>query len=137
MKLISQQISKLVALVLVIWLSGAACVFCCETLPAAEPESCSMGDHSCCKKKAAEGNEVSASFFRQESQATCCRYSIPTAEPAQKIAYSTAPALVPVDDQISPAKFVFTSTEIKQPKTFRPLALNRGSTYLKNCVFRI
>lgn len=96
-----------------------------------------MSGHSCCKKKAADGNAFEAALFAEGKAVTCCNRSIPKAEPAQKVVPDINQALVPVTPEITKSEFLPPGLEVKTPNTYRPLALNRGSTYLRNCVFRI
>lgn len=134
----ANRVNKFLASILILWLTGLTCVFCCEPFRASqEEESCPMSGHSCCKKKAADSNAFETALFSGEKAVSCCNRSIPKSEPAQQVVPDIQQALVPFTIESDKAEFSFAGFEVKQPKTYRPLELNRGSTYLLNCVFRI
>jgi|SRR5215213_4452502 len=130
---------RIISSVLVIWLSGVVLLFCCENMKAraAEADSCPLAKISHCDKQPGENN-LAASRFQQESQAFgCCGFLPKVFDKARKIEKNPQVSAATTTAKISAPKFSFVVDAIKAPKVYRPPVHNRGSTYLKNCVFRI
>src|SRR5262245_507518 len=67
---------KLIALSLVVFLSGTCCLLCCEVMkaaPAEQAESCPMGgkDHHCCPKKDETGGQQLGSAAGEQPDKCC------------------------------------------------------------------
>jgi hypothetical protein len=140
MKLAFSQ--RIVSSVLVFWLSGVALLFCCgnmEARAAAEADSCPLAKTSHCNKRSRGETKVDFARFQREESLTfdCCGFLPKVFDKARKIEKNPQTAAAMPSAKISAPKFSFVVDTIKAPKVYRPPVQNRGSTYLKNCVFRI
>lgn len=136
---------KFAALFLCVWLSGATCAIACgaatvaagEAAAQAEAPSCHAGNHE--TQNAGDKDELAPFVSSKNTVPTldCCAFLKITAERAQKIAQFDANVAAPV----APFKFaapVFVARQtVSFQKFYQPIPLNRGSTYLRNCVFLI
>jgi hypothetical protein len=136
MKFFSAQ--KLIALSLIIFLSGTCCLLCCEMMKvkAAGGESCplSKGSHHCPKanKPETSQNVVEAAADTEK----CCPFISKRGEIAKN---------ADVDLTFAGASLVKVSEPIELPvdsafaalKIYSSNVRDRGGTYLANCVFRI
>jgi hypothetical protein len=150
--------SRFTALFLMVWLSGAACLLSCGTMQAraalathnehevvqvVEEASCPMGSHRCCHGKAEKNQETDentaslSSPSKQTPSLDCC-------SPLHFVQINVAHNIKQVDTTISvpvaaiePLKPAFKRQKVSFQQAYQPISLNRGSTYLRNCVFRI
>lgn len=133
----SQQI---ISGVLVLWLSGVVLLFCCGNMEAraAEADSCPLAKTSHCNKQSGgENNPDSARFQKESLTFDCCAFLPKVFDKARKIEKNPQVTAATATAKIRAPKFSFVAETIKAPKVYEPLVHNRGSTYLKNCVFRI
>lgn len=155
---------RILAGLLAIWLSGVVLLFCCgnmETKAAAaaanETEFCPLsksgsgsgsGASSHCNKKSVSAAEAEAEtdFAKFQSQSKifdCCGFLPKIFDKARaavggKNQKSSATAAVSLSGVSAPKfSFAFTGFVFDSPKVYQPVVHNRGSTHLKNCVFRI
>jgi hypothetical protein len=131
---------RIISSVLVIWLSGIVLLFCCGNMEtqAAGTDSCPLAKTSHCDKQSGGENNLDFARFQKESQAfDCCGFLPKVFDKARKIEKIPQVATAAASAEISAPKFSFVVESIKSPKIYQPLVHNRGSTYLKNCVFRI
>ncbi|HLM03236.1 MAG TPA: hypothetical protein VK400_19440 [Pyrinomonadaceae bacterium] len=136
---------RIISGALVLWLSGVALLFCCGNMEAraaaAEKDSCPLARTSHCdRQSSASGvnNPDFASFQRENLTPDCCGFLpkvFDRARNIEKIPQAAAPSATTV--KISAPKFSAIARAKESPKTYRAVVHNRGSTYLKNCVFRI
>lgn len=131
---------RIISGALVLWLSGVALLFCCGNMEAraAEVDSCPLAKTSHCKKQS--GDEANVDFARfQKNSLTfdCCAFLPKVFDKARKIEKNPQVSVATASAKIAAPKFSFVVETIKAPKVYAPLVHNRGSTYLKNCVFRI
>jgi hypothetical protein len=131
----SQQI---VSSVLVIWLSGVVLLFCCGNMEAAaETDSCPLARTNHCDRQSSGENNPDFARFQKESQTLdCCDFLPKVFDKARKIEKIPQVATAATAEIRAP-KFSFVVESVKAPRAYQPLVHNRGSTYLKNCVFRI
>lgn len=133
----SQQI---VSSALVIWLSGVVLLFCCGNMEAqaAERDSCPLAKTSHCDKRSSGENNPDFARFQKESQTLdCCDFLPKVFDKARKIEKIPQVATAAATAEIRAPKFSFVVERVKAPRAYQPLVHDRGSTYLKNCVFRI
>ncbi len=138
--LLQQNTKRVIASLLAIWLSGVVFLFCCETskAKASETESCPLSKTSHCNKKLTEKTVSQLASLQTENQTIdCCRFPSQVFDKARKLETNQQPAVVAASVKVPTAKFSFVKCEFSSPKIYRSLVYNRGSTYLKNCVFRI
>jgi hypothetical protein len=131
---------RIIASVLVIWLSGVVLLFCCENMKAqaAEADSCPLAKTSHCDKQAGVADNPDAARFQTESHAfDCCGFLPKVFDKARKIEKNPQVALATTTAKIDAPKFSFVVETRKAPQVYRAPVHNRGGTYLKNCVFRI
>jgi hypothetical protein len=131
---------RLISSVLVIWLSGVVLLFCCGNMEAraAEADSCPLAKTSHCDKQSSDENSLDFARFQKESLTfDCCAFLPKVFDKARKIEKIPQVANVSKSAEIPAPKFSFVVQNVKSPKIYRPVVHNRGSTYLKNCVFRI
>jgi hypothetical protein len=130
------------ALVLVLWFSGFVCFMGCEMNASAAPaateeasetaDSCPMASRDCCQKP--EGNlPTSVETVPDHHAPSCCPLKGQTAEHARKAGNLERP-LAATESELSFA-LNFHPTPKFSPDNL-PVA-NKGSTYLRCCVFRI
>ncbi|HEX8737868.1 MAG TPA: hypothetical protein VF721_21230 [Pyrinomonadaceae bacterium] len=131
---------RIIASVLVIWLSGVVLLFCCENMKAqmSEADSCPLAKTSHCDKQSSVADNPEAARFQKESHAfDCCGFLPKVFDKARKIEKNPQASIQATTAKIAAPKFSFVADTIKAPKVYRPPVHNRGGTYLKNCVFRI
>jgi len=150
MKVDSQQFNQLfpkaISAFLVFWLSGVLVLACCGShlfavsavSPAIKEEmSCPRGEaHKCCKKSNQKDTSERVSQAEND-KADCCVFK-PQKTLSANLQNSKntkqSPNLNPAET-INPEFFV--KQTYKPAKIYRSAIRIRGSTYLKNCVFRI
>jgi hypothetical protein len=131
---------RIISGALVIWLSGVVLLFCCGNMQArvSEADSCPLAKAGHCDKQAVSENAVDfASFQRETGAFDCCGFLPKVFDKARKIEKIPQPATAATVAKISAPKFSFVVQRVESPKVYQPAIRNRGSTYLKNCVFRI
>ncbi|HEX8250241.1 MAG TPA: hypothetical protein VF599_18855 [Pyrinomonadaceae bacterium] len=131
---------RIISGALVIWLSGVVLLFCCGNMEAqaAETDSCPLAKTSHCDQPSSRENNPDSARFQKESRAfDCCAFLPKVFDKARKIEKNPQASIATPISKISAPRFSFAAVTIKVPKVYRPLVHNRGSTYLKNCVFRI
>ncbi len=141
---------KIAALTLCLWLSGATCAISCGTMvvraatetpsvkaEVVEESSC----HGKTRRAKTDGEKADKGFslrsnFGHQATLDCCSFLNLTAEKTGNVAHFNSQIAAPV----SPLE-TFTAKFERQTVSFQifyqPIQLNRGSTYLRNCVFRI
>jgi len=141
----SETTRRLVALTLVLWLGGAGCVVGCEMMPrvfASDATSVSESSASCPASSGPDcchqqnSNRVVTSFGTapQTPRApACCPLAGQAAEAPHKIRFDAKPLVVVVDrllaSSITAENAAWTTAQTRVP--------DRGSTYLRCCVFLI
>jgi hypothetical protein len=135
------MIRRLAALVL--WLAGFGCFMGCEmnasAAPAAKEEasetadSCPMASRDCCQQP--EGNDPAfvEAIPEHRNSPACCPLTGQAADPARKAGNLDTP-LAATGSSLSFA------LNVRPVVKFSPnilLVANKGSTYLRCCVFRI
>ena len=152
---------RLTALGLVAWLAGVGCVLGCsaatasahhappsqthaahnQSHPAARSDSCdAMSSHDCCarvEREEGEENDGRSSAGRQgrgsRTAMQCPLGGRHASDPARKVRVDTAPAAAaPATQSPAPA-----SSYVPAPYGADVLVRDRGSTYLRCCVFLI
>jgi hypothetical protein len=150
---IGGRFCRFAVLLLALWLGGLGCVIGCEmgTLAASRDEehsnvsedSCPSSGHDCCKKKPksaedkeAETRESSAIAnipHGTDAMPSCCPLAIQSADPARKSRFVDAPLVTTASRLLGTPDF--------QPSNAIPFTRlrvpDRGSTYLRCCVFLI
>ena len=130
------------ALMLMLWFTGFVCFMGCEMNVSAAPasreeaaetaDSCPMASRDCCQKP--EGNHsTSVETAPRHHAPSCCPLKGQTADPARKAGNLDKPV-------------ASTGSELSLALNFHPTlkfssnnlpVTNKGSTYLRCCVFRI
>ncbi|HEX9960612.1 MAG TPA: hypothetical protein VGB00_06760 [Pyrinomonadaceae bacterium] len=131
---------RIISSVLVFWLSGIALLFCCGNMEAraAETDSCPLAKTNHCGKQSEGENNLDFASFQKESLTfDCCAFLPKVFDKARKIEKIPQVSTVPATVEIPAPKFSFVVRRVNSPKIYQPVVRNRGSTYLKNCVFRI
>lgn len=138
--LLQQNSKRVIAGLLAVWLSGVVFLFCCESSKAknSETESCPLSKTSHCNKKSTEETVSQLALLQTENQTfDCCRFPSQVFDKARKIETNQQTAEVSSIFKLPTAKFFFAEQKFSSPKVYHPLILNRRSTHLINCVFRI
>lgn len=137
---LQQNTKRIIAGLLAVWLSGVVFLFCCEMpmAKAAEAESCPLAKTNHCHKKSA-GADVSQFVSLQTDDRTfdCCRFPSQVFDKARKIETIQQTAAVATIVKVAPPQFSFVETNFKRREIHQSFIRNRGSTFLRNCVFRI
>jgi hypothetical protein len=140
------DIRRVVALALVFWLGGVACLVGCEmsasgaTSAAAqvsqETESCSMGaGHACCHAEKRENHNPRAETPTQSNDSmACCPLAGQSAVAVNKKRVTDTLDLALTPDRALPAFIIPVLGWSSSVKTRVP---DRGGTYLRCCVFLI
>ncbi len=141
----SETTRCLVALTLVLWLGGAGCVVGCEMMPrvfasdatpvSESPATCpASSGPDCCYQQ--NSNRVATSLRTTPltpRAPACCPLTGQAAEAPHKIRFDGKPLIVVVDrllvSSIAAEKVAWTTAQTRVP--------DRGSTYLRCCVFLI
>jgi len=146
-----RTLQRLLAVALVLWLAGIGCFFGCEFRVSAaavvepsaveEGETCATlaGGHDCCAEKRQALKErgghlsLKTSLPPAPGQSACCAFVPQPSDPARKIKLEETPAtLAPAT--VLPALSVKNLSAENLPILRVP---DRGSTYLRCCVFLI
>ena len=138
--LLQQNTKRVIASLLVLWLSGVVFLFCCETseAKASEVESCPLKKASHCNKKSTD--ETTSQFASLETEnhtIDCCRFPSQVFDKARKLETHQQTARVPAIVKVPSPEFAFFKTRFQSPNFHQSVIRNRGSTFLRNCVFRI
>lgn len=133
------------AFVFVLWLAGVGCFVGCEMNVAAAPkhesltksqtESCpAFSGHDCCQKTEVSNDAASITIPPKKTEnISCCPLTGLSADPARRVSTSDAPfAVVQSTSLVAPDTRIST-----QLPTSRLKVPDRGSTYLRCCVFLI
>ena len=140
----TRMIRRVATLALVLWLAGVGCFLGCEMSVSAAPfaksnasevaDSCPMASHDCCQKDKSDGTQSVDTKHRHSDAPSCCPLtSQSVADPARKARSADAP-LASVGSGLLFASNVNPTPTLSSPK---PLVSNKGSTYLRCCVFLI
>ena len=139
-KLSRQTINKTVSGLLVFWLSGLVFLFCCEmpNAQAAEAESCPLKKTSHCDKKSTDETASQyASFETENKTVNCCQSMSQVFDKARKLESNQQSAQTAAVVKVSPPKLSFQKIYSPSLPAYQSVISNRGSTYLRNRVFRI
>jgi hypothetical protein len=131
---------RIISSLLVIWLSGVVLLFCCGNMEAraAEADSCPLAKTSHCDTQSGDETNLDFASFQKENLAfDCCAFLPKVFDKARKIEKIPQVANVSTTVEVPAPKFSFVAHDVESPKIYQPVVHNRGSTYLKNCVFRI
>jgi hypothetical protein len=135
---------KAVSAVLAFWMSSVLVLACCGSHLSfvsadelSESPSCPMGSkgHDCCPKQSDGQTSVSES---DGDMADCCIF-----KPTRTLSADLQTAKIlkqssEIAEKVDFPKPVFIpATSAVQPAEYLSVVRDRGSTYLKNCVFRI
>lgn len=136
-------IRRLAALALVLWLAGFGCFMGCEMSAAAAPaskgeafetaDSCPMASHDCCRSP--EGNHPTSveTIPEHRNSPSCCPLTGQAADPARKVGNLDTPLAA----STSGLSFALNSRPTFKFSSDNLPVANKGSTYLRCCVFRI
>jgi hypothetical protein len=138
---------RIISGALVLWLSGVALLFCCGNMEAQAAEtadSCPLAKKNNCSKQTARDGDAAAEddldfarFEKANQTLDCCSFLPKVFDKARKIEKNPEAALAAPTAKISASKFSIVLQSVKSKQTYQPVIRNRGSTYLKNRVFRI
>jgi hypothetical protein len=144
----NQILLKSLSAFFVVWLSGVLVLVGCSShifttsamnSVVEEAESCPLGEgHDCCKKKA-KVDDNSAKVSEDESKTIdCCAFK-PQKTLSADLSNSknTKQTAVATEKVETPKPLYFIKQTYKIPQVYHSAIRNRGSTYLKNCVFLI
>jgi hypothetical protein len=141
-------ILKTMSAFFVIWLSGVLVLVGCSShffkalamnKAEEEVESCPIKGHECCKKKAKNAEDKSAKVSEDKNKPVdCCAFkpqkTLSADLSSSKNTKQTAASTEKVE---TPKAVYFIKQTYKIPQVYHSAIRNRGSTYLKNCVFLI
>jgi len=130
---------KLIALSLVVFLSGTCCLLCCKTMKAAASgtaESCPLSKGHHCPTKSGKPNLTQAASAGAGQAEKCCPFISKRSDLARKTEIDHK-ASVSAPVRISLPEFFLAGDTTQRSKIYHSVVRNRGSTYLNNCVFRI
>ena len=138
--LLQQNTKRIIAGLLTVWLSGVVFLFCCETSKAnaSETENCPLSKTNHCNKKLTQEIVSQLASIQTENQRfDCCRFPSQVFDKVRKIEPNQQSAEVSSIVKPPTPRFFFAERKFSFPKVYHSMILNRGSTHLKNCVFRI
>lgn len=138
--LLQQNIKRFIAASLAVWLSGVMFLFCCESpiAQATGAESCPLAKMSHCSKRSVAKTDLQIASLATENQLfDCCRFPAQIFDKARKIETIQQTAELTTNVNVQSPKFTFVKTEYKFPELYQSFVRNRGSTHLRNCIFRI
>jgi len=139
----ARMIRRLAALALVLWLAGFGCFMGCEMNASAAPaakgeasetaDTCPMASHDCCQSS--EGNHPASveTIPEHRNAPSCCPLTGQSADPARKGGNLDTP-LAATENRLS---FTLNVRPVLQFSPDNLPVANKGSTYLRCCVFRI
>ena len=136
---LQQNIKRMVAGLLVVWMSGVIVLFCCE-MPSAnaagnEVESCPLAKKGDCSKTFVEDAER---FFGQEPLSLdCCGFPAKIFDKVRKLEDTPQSAAGTGKIEIAAPKFFAFEKTFRLSKYNQSFVRNHGNTYLRNRVFRI
>lgn len=130
---------RILAAALVVWMSGIVVLFCCE-MPTAnaadvEIESCPLAKKGNCAKTSAKTSEHS--FNREPLSFDCCTFPAKIFDKARKLENAPQSPIIAESIEIAAPKFFGKQKTFKFSGFYQSFVRNRGSTYLRNRVFRI
>ena len=137
---LQQNTKRVVAGLLAVWLSGVVFLFCCEmpNAQAAEAESCPLKKTSHCDKKSIDETVSQSDSFETENKTVnCCRVMSQVFDKARKLESNQQSAQTAAVVKVSPPKLSFQKIYSPSLPAYQSVISNRGSTYLRNRVFRI
>lgn len=134
-----QNTKRIFTTALAVWMSGIVLVICCQMPSAvaasAEMESCPLAKKSDCAKSA-QGNSGESSGNESQSF-DCCVFPVKVFDKARKIEIQPQTAEVIEAVELAAPKGFIVRRTFASPKIHQSFIRNRGSTYLRNRVFRI
>lgn len=137
---LQQNTKRVIAGLLAVWLSGVVFLFCCEATKSKSTvaESCPLAKTNHCHKMPGGKTDLEFAALQTENQTfDCCRFPVQVFDKARKIETVQQAAIVSTVVKISAPKLSFIKTDFKFPAVYQSFIRNRGSTFLRNCVFRI
>jgi hypothetical protein len=136
-----QKTKRAIAALLAVWLSGVVFLFCCEmpNAQASEAESCPLRKTSHCDKKLIDETASQFDSFETENESiNCCRFMSQVFDKARKLETNQQPSdIATTVVVVLPPKFSFLKINSPSFIAYQSAIHNRGSTYLRNRVFRI
>jgi hypothetical protein len=139
---------KSISVFFVVWLSGVFVLIGCGShffsvfamnSTEVEAEICPLGKgHECCKKKSKAENDSPKVSEDQNKTIDCCAF-----KPNKTLSADLSNSKVTKQSAVASkkpeiSKAIFFNKESREiPQVSRPIIRDRGSTYLRNCVFRI
>ena len=135
---LQQRIKRIFTAALILWLSGIVVLFCCDMptqAAGAEIESCPLAKKGNCAKTAEANSEHS--FGQEPRTFDCCIFPTKIFDKARKLEKSPEAAAIAGTIETAAPKFFIVGKLLKSPAFYQSFVHNRGSTHLRNCVFRI
>jgi hypothetical protein len=143
-----QILLKSLSAFFIVWLSGVLILVGCGSsffkasamnLMAEEAESCPLGEgHECCKKKAKVENNSTKVSEDKSKPVDCCTFKpVKTLSADLSNSKNTKQTAVLTEKVETPKALYSIKQTYKIPQVYHSAIRNRGSTYLKNCVFLI
>ena len=134
-----QNTKRIFTAALAVWMSGIVLVICCQMSLAmaasAKTETCPLAKKGNCAKSFQENQ--SESFGNESQSFDCCVFPAKVFDKARKIeAQPQTTEAVETIEIAAPKSFIIRRT-FTSPKIHQFFIRNRGSTYLRNRVFRI
>ncbi len=145
---LNQIMLKCLSAFFVVWLSGVLVLIGCSShnfITSAmnsvveKAESCPLGEgHDCCKNKPKVDGKLPKVSEDENKTVDCCAFK-PQKTLSADLSNSknTKQSVVATDVIETPNPVYFIKQSYKIPQVYHSIIRNRGSTYLKNCVFRI
>jgi hypothetical protein len=145
---LNQIMLKSLSAVFVVWLSGVLVLVGCNSslfkasamnFTTDEAESCPLGEgHECCKKKAKVDNNLPKVSEDESKPVDCCAFKpVKTLSADLSNSKNTKQTAVATEKVETPKPVYFIKQTYKIPQVYHSAIRNRGSIYLKNCVFLI
>jgi hypothetical protein len=132
---------KLIALSLIVFLSGTCCLLCCDLTKVAAAfgtaESCPLSKtHHCPRPAKQEVSGAGSLISSAEQTRTFCPFISKRGDAVQNVKGDLKfTAAAPV--KIAAPPVFFAKPAFTADRAYASLIRDRGSTYLANCVFRI
>lgn len=136
--ILRQKTKRIITAALIFWLSGVVVLFCCQ-MPANvandEIESCPLAKKGNCAKTFVKD---AREFVGQVPLAfDCCDFPAKIFDKARKLENVPQPLLITKAIEIVAPRFLAFRQNFQALTFHQSFVRNRGSTYLRNLVFRI
>lgn len=131
---------RIFAGLLAVWLSGVVFLLCCgmPKAQAAEIESCPLAKKGHCAKSSGDENALRFEIIQNaDASFDCCGFLPQVFDKVRKAERIQEVPELPIKPEVPALSFDLIKTQAAASFYYRPRAVDRSGTYLRNRVFRI